>query len=274
MKVTVFSTRRGRQTIDLGTALSTKSFGDSLRDCIQRDLDAVAEVLISPARIRDLLRRLQTRSETEAARIFPTAISIINKAQTGPTRHGVIAAFDANEIAGRGAGTTLNAQFRQAGSVYWQNLDPKWVEYKHGLNPAVAKKFFEHRGDLKAYLARYQSGFVGRLGGIKVKSKIAPPARGGRTQLRRVLAELEVRVFPGVSAGLMPMLSSGRWTSHNNGDFERVFFGGKVAQKLAGPDGRHRALFLPLVQFWAAFRIPRAINEAVASWLVSPRGGA
>jgi hypothetical protein len=152
------------------------------------------------------------------------------------------------------------------GQVNWMDLSPNWIEYKYGTNPP-GNRFFIHTGRLTNYLSG-RGGDPKEFGGVE--TDVTSRATGAaRRSTKSVLATLRVNIFPGISPNLMPMLSSNRWSDAGDGSFERRFFPDRTAEKLIGPEGFHRPLFVPIVQFWTAFHIPRAVTVAINRWLRS-----
>lgn len=222
-----------------------------------------------------LVMRIQDAAEFEAQRLFSAAADIAERSKAGSfrreekwdimrERHG----FDNSDLGGttqvyNGTGVA------RSGGINWVDLTPRWVRFKRYSHPQNANKFFKHRGRLVAQLRTpsNQAAWVTRFGGIKVTANqaVGRLKRRRKTEVERkwVIGDLTIKVFPNISASLLPMLASHRWSDHGNGEFENAFFRGVMREKLVGPVLRHRPLLQPITQFWMAFRIPRAIERAI-----------
>lgn len=270
MQIEILSKRIGRRLIRGAEIGQRQQLADSIWEIIDREIEDKV-VLQSPGTIRNLLIRIRTKADFEASAIFRYAVNIARTSRSGEG-DTLIEAFDHNKLSNfltkPGDLALANGTFRQSGTVFWESLSDSWQERKQGINPAVARKFFINTGSLTSLLERNAKSYVNRLGGTKASMWLAREKRGTKQRrlTKHVLGDITVTIFPSLSMAMVPMLASGRWTDHNDGEFEKKFFRGDMAEKLAGPDGKHRPLILPLIQFFMAFRIPRAIKEAVEAW--------
>lgn len=285
ISVQILSQRRHRG-LTAADLENREAISQIVRDNILSDLPLDTEVSFSKGRLNKLLKSLRARGLQEANAIFPRAIAIINRARTINLRTlGNYEYLEPREVfndrdlaSSRRRSTTRSLVpprpgLQMSGSVLWKDLSPSWVVHKYGTNPANYNKFFQNTGRLKSQLGA-TSALVGKLGGVEAKARVAGDRRIDKRTLRWVLAELDIVIFPGIKPNLLPMLASQRWTSSSGGALERWLIPGKGGEKLAGPQGFHRPLLTPLIQFWLAFRIPRALELAIDDWLKSPRGGA
>jgi len=243
--------------------------------------------LTRPA-LNKLIERTEVVAEQEAMKIFGAAADIIDKSKAGPyrmmikhpgflgnnawdqqrERHG----FDQSDLGGPTQIFTHHG-ITPMGGMNWIDLSSRWVRMKMYKDlkrgPQNARKFFADTGNLKGTLrsGQNQASWISRFGGIKIKSHhdVTKLRQYRKTQIEKrwVLGELEIQIFPNISQALLPMLSSHRWTDHNEGAFENMLFSGKTRDKLVGPPGRHRPLLQPITQFWMAFRIPAAIKRSI-----------
>jgi hypothetical protein len=239
--------------------------------------------LTRPA-LNALIERTEVVAEQEAMKIFGTAADIIDKSKAGPyrmiikhpgflgnnawdqqrERHG----FDQGDLGGPTQIFTHHG-ISPTGGMNWIDLSSRWVRMKMYRNPQNARRFFKNNSTLVGNFRSRpnQAAWVSRFGGIKIKSHHDTSKlrqfRKTTIEKRWVLGGLEIQIFPNISQALLPMLSSHRWTDHNDGAFENMLFSGKTRDKLVGPPGRHRPLLQPITQFWMAFRIPAAIKRSI-----------
>lgn len=234
---------------------------------------------VSDADLQKLAEKIQQYGNTEALKIFAKAITIIRASRTlnlktlnqyryDQTRK----AFDAATLnpttgSAKRFKTLPNSAVYYTGSVQWRDLSPSWIRQKQERNPKGYNRFFIDTGALIADLQARQSRLLG--GGIRARVLVTRVTRGKKapSTSKMVLGRISIHMFPSINPALIPMLTSNRWTSSNEGAFERSFLGAVSARKLAGPEGYHRALLLPIFQFWLAFRIPRSIEFAVDTWM-------
>lgn len=250
---------------------------DSIMGAIQQD-----STRMSIYRFGQLVAKIQVAAETEALRIFQKAITIINNSKSQPLSrifgwHNLQerTAFTGDDLGTASRRAAIDG-LSQTGSVNWRDLTASWMKHKQRHAPANARKFFKFSGSLASTLGTksYQTAWIQRFGGVKVTAR-APSGLNAQRPLTTVssqwvLGEIDVAIFPNIPFILLPMLASSRWTDDTGGSFERSFFNGKMAEKLAGPAGWHRPLIQPLVQFWMAFRIPAVIQQAINTKLGQP----
>lgn len=278
MKVEILSPRIGRRLLKADERNRGRQVADTVREVIEAEIINRA-VKRSPGKMRSLLKWIRRLGEGEAMRMFGMAVKITQTARTGIQEDMAVEAFshaDLSSYDNRTVGAIkTNSLVRQAGTIYWQNLSESWVDYKGSTRPQSARKFFVHHGSLQRLLLQHSTAYVRRLGGVKADAAVAREKRGPvqARELKTVLGEITVTIFPNINMSLLPMMSSNRWTSHNEGAFERRFFSGQMREKLIGPEGKHRPLILPITQFWMMFRIPKAVAEAVNRWAKSSSGG-
>lgn len=273
MKV-VISTLKGIKTFGDTDPVVHKHVENSVRTGIMESIHEGA-TKFSKLRFRKLVAQIEHSANTEAMRIFDVAVRIIGrsrnqKPQPGATKSTGVerTAFSARDL-GMGTGRFQKTPFiSPTGSVNWQELTPRWLRYKQHHMPINARRFFKFRGRLAGQLHNRgnQTAWVKRFGGVQVRGTHAGALKErslSPVNSKWILGELEVHIFPGISAALLPMLASNRWTADTGGMFEATMFRGDMRDKLMGPPNSHRPLIQPLVQFWIAFRIPKSIQDAI-----------
>lgn len=229
-----------------------------------------------------IAERVTAAAEMETARMFPTAVSIIERSQAGMFRMREGQEFMNNAwdpMRERNAFTDAHlggptrvlgrTAIAKTGGINWVDLTPRWVRYKRAKGSKGVRKFFWYRGQLKGQL---QNGinvqaWVAKMGGVKVRmtseANRLRPYRRRMIERRWVVGSIDIEIFPNLTPALLPMLASRRWTDTTDGTFERFMFNGKMRDKLVGPPMKHRPLMQPITQFWLAFRIPTAIRRAI-----------
>lgn len=275
MRIRVGNRPRGPYVLSAQTKADTARVEEQIRAVITSGVLAKARVKVGPTEYAELQRLVEQRAGREVLRLFPVAIRIIRKARTfnlsnvHQYRYGLGRAIFNNTDLGSletPGGKKFVGATPKWGEVIWKDLSPSWIEYKYASNPP-GNRFFQHTGRLVNYLGG-RKGDAKSFGGVD--TSVTSKATGANArQVKAVLATFKVSIFPEISPNLIPMLSSNAWTSAGDGGLERKFFPGRTAEKLIGPAGVHRPLFVPLIQFWTAFRIPRAVTIGINQWLRS-----
>ncbi len=277
MKLTILSA--GRRVLQLGSEdLKNKvRFEDLVKLAI---FEPIADrfVKISPGLMRKLVKRLIDELTAETALIDDIIFERFREAPLSGRGKGSVIAFTSKDLMKRSK-TASSGQYpsvmdniftgEMEASVRWKNLSNRWIRDKERRTSLNAERFFVNTGQLGQQLRKID--IAQRAGGFSIDSELSKNDRGSviRTGVMQ-LGDLQVTIFPRLNASMLPMLASGRWTDTNNGYFEEQFFPNRMGEKLSGPQGRqgkiYRPLVLPILQFFLAYRIPRAINRAVTSY--------
>jgi hypothetical protein len=275
MKVSILSNRR-KAILTISQIGGQAEVAQAIKASVVDEIGERTLREVSEADLKRLAEKIQQYSNTEALKIFAKAITIIRASRTlsmktlkqyrfGQTREAFSAAtLNPTTGSAKRFKTLPNSAVYYTGSVQWRDLSPNWIRQKQGRSPQGYNRFFIDTGDLIADLQARQSRLLG--GGIRARV-LATRSKKAPSTSKMVLGRISIHMFPTINPALIPMLTSNRWTSSNNGDFERSVLGVASARKLAGPEGYHRALLLPIFQFWLAFRIPRSIEFAVDTWM-------
>lgn len=290
MKV-VYLSSAGVRTLPPQVTEDRVAFGEFVSRQIMSSAAKTVQVNYSSGRMfgkNQLLASIKRRATSESLQVFQYAVTLIKSIRTINMRtmdtfdfareRRAFSNLELESSRGRPTGRALALERSAAARddvVAWRDLSPSWVDFKYGTNRANYNKFFMNTGQLARQLENKRR-WAAKAGTPEVKASTPRNlSKVQRRDLRFVLDEIEVKIYPNLRPNLIPMLASQRWTTSNNGDFEKQFFRGKMGEKLAGPEGFHRPLMLPLIQFWMAYRIPRSIELAVEDWMkTSARGGA
>lgn len=275
MKVSILSNRR-RAVLTTSQIGGQAAVAQAITAAVVDEIGERTLRDVSDADLQKLAEKIQQYGNTEALKIFAKAITIIRASRTLNLKtlnqyryRQTRKAFDAATLnpttgSARRFKTLPNSAVYYTGSVQWRDLSPAWIRQKQGRNPKGYNRYFIDTGDLIADLQARQNRLLG--GGIRARV-LATRSKKAPSTSKMVLGRIGIHMFPTINPNLIPMLTSNRWTSSNDGNFERSVLGAVSAKKLAGPEGYHRALLLPIFQFWLAFRIPRSIEFAVDTWM-------
>lgn len=269
MRIRISSLRRGPKIF---SADQIAGFQNELRNSI---MERVGEIAVgsSQIRVRNLAKEIDRRLSLEFQALFRAVVGVIDnsRSHTVKTLHKVrqeyyTTGFTASQLPG-GKFTALGDSMPQGG-LNWLDLSKAWAAEKLRTRPATANKFFIYTGRLRRQLLQpgYALSKFRQFGGSSVDYKGIKPLQKRLLQkgdANTVLAEMQVSFLSDIPSSLLPMLASRRWTDNSDGAFERRMIGGVTGDKLAGPDGRYRPLFQPLLQFWIAYRFPSVIAASV-----------
>lgn len=180
----------------------------------------------------------------------------------------------------------MSARVSVGGQVVWDALNQRYYNWKGRVRPDNQDKMFRFNNGattLSSYFRRSSASIVdSRLGGVQLSINTAPRDEEDTTldpknppdldgeELDIFIGRIGLRIFPDITASLLPGLASNRWMAINEGDPSlelEIFDGLRTADKLAQPhNGRfvYRPLVVPAMQFWILIRIPQAVRAAVA----------
>lgn len=269
------------KTMDLNSK-NPKEIDTFNRKVITKDIEDKSQdklIQYSPGIARSLLSKLDTAIEMETHRIGPQIARVLKTKQTsravpsgtsiktlGFSQASLTSTINTGQIP-RLSGMQYN------GKVMWPLLSNSWMAHKSRHSTKGRNKFFIYKGGLLRWIERYKlSPVVNKLGGHQIMVHMADQPRGKKTLTSKefVLGKIDINIFPNLRPSDLPMLSSRRWNSTSRkGSFERRYVANTgVREKLIGPSTvDQRPLLQPAIQFWLAFRYPRAIKRVVGNFI-------
>lgn len=231
---------------------------------------------------RIMARQMEQAAKAELGRLIPMITRTLMHVNAWGAEDGEDEAFNNEklEVGMRRPKGPYRPRFPLEGYVDWQGLN-EWYLNKRKKRPY----FFQNQGHLLKAIQGAAKSYPAALGGVKITKREPTKAdfkkmgkEHGARRRRHVLGTIDVQIFPQAPRGMLPGLSSGRWSDFDaQARLEQSGFipiGADQREKLRGAyvnrPGQargapmHRPLFTPVTQFWAMHRIPTALAEALS----------
>lgn len=214
----------------------------------------------SDATVKKVASAMEDAADRELVHLFSTMASVIEQSsETQPQ-------LTTSSLA---SGMVFAQGFRKSvpmNTIAWAPLTRRWSQRKFAKNMPGAGKMFKATGTLERYLGTNSEALAIKKLGLSEVTIQTPETQADIRRVKKLgLARIELRMMPKVSALLLPLLRSGKWTDNEGARRldKNLFAGTSAGRKLAGASHTYRPFLVPTLQFFMIYRIPVAMRAAI-----------